>query len=101
MAFLRQEWRDDDLGTLGWLDSGKRISGFLDELVQPLLVWLGRRLALLRRGRDRARREPSRIQAFHPPAAIHTSAQLRPGHARFALWFDCLPLAHREGLGFL
>ncbi len=69
--------RDDDLGTLGRLVGGARLPVRLDELVQPLLARLGRRVALPVRPRHR----PGAGDGGLPPPAA-APAPLRAARPR-------------------
>ena len=61
LALSREKRGHHHLGTLGRLDPGARIPRPGNELLQPLLPGLGRRVALLRRGRHPARRIAPRV----------------------------------------
>jgi alpha-L-rhamnosidase len=96
VAVLGEKRRDDDLGTVGWLDARARLPGFVDELLQPLFARLGGRVVLLRRGRHPTGRSASGLQTFQFAAAIHFAADLCQGLARLALRPDYVAVAHQR-----
>ena len=85
--------RDHDLGALGRLVRGARLPVRLDELVQPLLARLGRRVALPVRARHRPGAGRRRLR----PAAAAPAPRRRAAPARAAPTSRCAAWSRAAG----